>query len=381
MKVHPLIYFVKLKFTYKCMEGDSMNKEKYRKILIVIFSVYLCTFIYYLSYTIYTFASEEPKSISTITQENDGKRLMPLGMPVGIYIRSKGIMVLDTSEIKGLNGEKIEPAKHILKSGDYILCFNEQEISSIEDFKQQISENREKKCTLTIWRSGKEKEIKVEPVKTQDEEYKLGIWVRQDAQGIGTVTFVDEEGNFMALGHGITDVDTGEIIEIQSGRLYESNILTVIKGKSGEPGEIIGNINYKKNRILGTIKGNEEIGIYGSFLESEKIYNSDEALQIAKKEEVKEGSAKIRCYVNGEIGDYDIEIEKVDKHRTEEDKNLVIRITDEALLKETNGIVQGMSGSPIVQNGKLVGAVTHVLVNDPKRGYGIFIENMLQEAK
>lgn len=366
-----------------------MNREKYRRFLVVVFTVYVFFFIYYLSYTIYTHASGESQTVANVENERkilnrlktDEKRFMPLGMPVGIYIHSKGIMVLDTGEVTGMDGEKIEPTKNSLKSGDYITCFNGVEINSIKGFKKLIQQNGEKQCVLTVLRDGKETTIEMTPIQTESNTYKLGVWVRQDAQGIGTLTFVDENGHFVALGHGIADVDTGEIIDIQYGRLYESKIMSIIKGKNGEPGEMIGHIDYINSPVLGVIESNNARGIYGTLLDSVDFYDETQALSIAKKEEVKEGEACIRCSVDGEIKDYAIKIEKIEKLSMDGQKNFVLRITDEELIRRTNGIIQGMSGSPIIQDGKLVGAVTHVLVNDPTKGYGIFIENMLDASE
>lgn len=368
-----------------------MNREKYRKCLIVIFAVYLCTFIYYLSYTIYTSALGQALTVMRVTEEEDvsnkknkeenyDKKFMPLGMPVGIYIRSKGVMVLNTSEITDINGKKHEPTKDGLECGDYIVCFNGKDVESIDSFTEMVKKNGDKECTLTILRDGEEKKIEMAPVQTDIDNYKLGVWVRQDAQGIGTLSFVDEDGNFAALGHGITDVDTSKIIDIQSGRLYESKILSIVKGRDGNPGEMIGHIDYKNSPVLGIIEKNNERGIYGTLLDSVDLYKEELALPIGNKDEVREGAAVIRCNVDGNVKDYDIIIEKVEKICLNENRNMVIEIIDSELLDETNGIIQGMSGSPLIQNGKLIGAVTHVLVNDPTRGYGIFIENMLETA-
>ena len=356
-----------------------MNRETYRKILIAIFAVYLCAFIYYLSAVVYTSNGNNQGAIPTINQENEIK-LMPLGTPVGIYIRAKGVMVLDTGIVIDLDGVKQEPTENLIKKGDYILAFNGIDVESIQGFNEMIQKNEEHICTLTIMRDHEAIEVQMAPVQTREETYKLGIWVRQDAQGIGTLTFVDEEGNFGALGHGITDVDTNETIDIKNGCLYGTEILSIIKGKSGEPGELVGNIDYEESSVIGRIITNNEEGIFGILNEESNLYESEKAIPAADHSEVKEGPAFIRCYVDGECMDYGIEIENVDKKNREEQKDMVIKIVDERLLEKTNGIVQGMSGSPIIQDGKLVGAVTHVLVNDPTRGYGIFIENMLEAA-
>lgn len=363
-----------------------MNRRKYRRLLIVIFAIYLCTFIYYLSYTIYTSAWEESLAVvhasddtrTEKTSKLDEKKLMPLGIPVGIYIRTKGVMVLETGKVTDDHGEEWEPSKGVLQRGDYLLEFNAKKIQSIEEFQKMLQDNGEKTIDLTILRDDKEIHVKTTPVKIQNTEYKIGVWIRQDAQGIGTLTYVDEDGKFAALGHGVTDLDTSKIIDICEGRLYESTILSVVKGQNGEPGEIVGNIDYQNAPILGVIQKNNEQGIYGVLSENLSLYDENKALPIGMKKDVKKGVASIRCCVDGEIKDYAIEIESIQSSNLSGNKDLILRITDEALLKKTNGIIQGMSGSPIIQDGKLIGAVTHVLVNDPTRGYGIFIQNMLE---
>lgn len=360
-----------------------MKRQTYRKILIAIFAVYLIAFSYYLSCIIYAFDHKESRVLPVLNQEQNKKelRLMPLGIPVGIYIHAKGIMVLDTGAVTNLAGEKEAPAEKLLKSGDYILAFNGMNVVSINEFSNLIQKNRNQTCTLTVLRNQDQIDVKMTPVQTGNEVYKLGIWVRQDAQGIGTLTYMDEEGHFAALGHGITDVDTNEIIDIQDGKLYDSEILAVVKGKSGIPGELVGYIDYRGNTIIGEIESNCIQGIYGKLNTACISYDPEQAIEIADKDEIKMGNAQIRCCVDGKVTDYQIEIESMEKKSKDDHRDMVIRIVDERLLEKTNGIVQGMSGSPVIQNGKLVGAVTHVLVNDPTRGYGIFIENMLEAAE
>lgn len=348
-----------------------MNREKYRKLLIVIFAIYLCTFIYYLSYTIYTSKGKESLAVihhsedtvmQTSSKDNE-KKLMPLGIPVGIYIRAKGVMVIETGEVTDIHGNLSEPAKGVLECGDYLLELNGEKIRSIESLKEMLAENGNNTIKLTILRENQIRYVETTPIQIQNAEYKIGVWIRQDAQGIGTLTYVDEHGNFAALGHGVTDVDTNEIIDIQNGRLYESNILSIVKGKNGQPGEMIGNIDYLNAPILGTILENNAQGIYGTFEENYKLYDETKALPVGYKNEVKKGEAWIRCCINGVAKDYSIQIEAIQTSNLMGNKDLVIRITDQELLGKTNGIIQGMSGSPILQDGKIIGAVTHVCVN------------------
>ena len=249
-------------------------------------------------------------------------------------------------------------------------------MESTDQFIQMLKENGTEEVSLEISRDGGSLITAIQPVQTGEEEYKLGIWILQDTQGIGTVSYVDENGHFGALGHGITDVDTSQIIKIRSGRLYTSNILSIIKGKSGTPGEMVGNINYRTGTVLGSVEENTSEGIFGVISDESLAYDESKALPVGYKQDVKTGEACIRCCVDGEVKDYTIEIESVDLNSREKNRDMVIRITDQELLSKTNGIIQGMSGSPIMQEGKIIGVVTHVFLNDPSKGYGIFIENM-----
>ena len=219
------------------------------------------------------------------------------------------------------------------------------------------------------------------PVQTEDGTYKLGIWVRDNIQGIGTLTFTTQEGEFAALGHGISDVDTGERLEISKGELYEAKILSVQKGAVGSPGELRGVIDYEDSKVLGQIENNTSNGISGTLKKEKQTILEGELYPIGLKQEIQTGSAKILCDVGEGVKEYEIEITEVNWNAKDSNKSFVIHAVDEKLMELTGGIVQGMSGSPIIQNGKLVGAVTHVLVNDPTRGYGIFIENMLEAAE
>lgn len=208
----------------------------------------------------------------------------------------------------------------------------------------------------------------------------FGLWVRDGTAGVGTVTFYDPStGSFAALGHGITDVDTGELLPIASGDLLRTTILSIKKGQRGNPGQLKGTVANQTQ--VGNITKNTSFGIYGKMSNlSELNTNPSEELEVALRDEVKQGPAKIRCALeDGKVQEYDIEIQKVSKNNTTDNKSMVIKVTDERLIGITGGIVQGMSGSPIIQNRKFVGAVTHVLVNDPTKGYGVFADMMLKQ--
>ena len=205
--------------------------------------------------------------------------------------------------------------------------------------------------------------------------------VRDDTQGIGTMTYIDMNGNFGALGHGISDSDTGGVVQIEDGALYETSILGIEKGTFGKPGVMSGVIYYGPGSVLGTIHSNTEEGIFGTVNERFKQTAKADAIPIGYRQDVKKGTAYIRSDVSGIVKDYEIEIQKVDYTTAHKNKGMVIKVTDPELLAITGGIVQGMSGSPIIQDGKLIGAVTHVFIQDSTRGYGIFIENMLEAAE
>ncbi len=299
--------------------------------------------------------------------------VIPGGDIIGLQIETEGILVLGTGTVTMKDGSNAEPAKGLLKSGDYIVGINGKMGVTREDLTDSITVEPVK---LTIKRNNEIVEVEIQPVQDYSGKYKLGVWIRTDAQGIGTITYITNNGKFGALGHGITDVDTGLLMEIDGGKLYDAEVLSVVKGKNGTPGELIGIIRQSGISVIGEIDENCSKGIYGQMKLG--MINSDRAVPVALKQDIKQGPASILCQVDSEVKEYDIEIERIELGRTHDNKGLVIRITDEELLKKTRGIVQGMSGSPIMQNGKLVGAVTHVLVNDPTRGYGIFIESMLE---
>lgn len=299
--------------------------------------------------------------------------VIPGGDVIGLQIQTDGILVLGTGAVTLKDGSNVEPAKGLLRSGDYIVGINGKMGATRETLLDSIGVEP---LELTVERNGELIRVEIQPVQDYSGKYKLGAWIRTDAQGIGTITYVTSNGKFGALGHGITDVDTGLLMEIDSGKLYDAEVLSVVKGKNGTPGELIGIIRQSGISQIGQISENCSRGIYGQMKLG--MVEDEEAVPIALKQDIELGAASILCQVDSEVKEYEIEIERIELGRTNDNKGLVIRITDKELLKKTGGIVQGMSGSPIMQNGKLIGAVTHVLVNDPTRGYGIFIENMLE---
>lgn len=310
------------------------------------------------------------------------EQVIPCGFQVGIYLETNGVMVVGTARMADTEGKIVEPAAEAVKSGDYITAVDGNAILSKDELITCVKNCNGNALTLTVNRNGESLQERLSPVEVEAGEYKLGIWVRDDAQGIGTMTYIKANGSFGALGHGVSDVDTGKLLDASGGKLYPAKILSIIKGVSGSPGGLSGIIEYQESQVLGVIETNCEQGIYGTA--SEELYEMceeyccDTYMDIAFKQEVELGAAQVRCEIDGVIKDYQIQIIKLDNSPGNVNKGMEIRVVDEELLAETNGIVQGMSGSPILQNGKLIGAVTHVFVNDSAKGYGIFIENMLE---
>ncbi len=214
----------------------------------------------------------------------------------------------------------------------------------------------------------------------EDQEYKLGIWVRDNTQGIGTLTYVEEDGSYGALGHGISDTDTGELLDIAGGELYQAQIVVCpLKGTKGNPGELSGYIDYDDSKRIGTIDSNTQKGIFGSVGDGCMYKLPLTSMEVGYKQEVETGEAQILAELEGEVKAYQVNITDIYRDQADTNKAFAIQVTDPELLAATGGIVQGMSGSPIVQNGKLIGAVTHVFVQDSTKGYGIFIEKMLED--
>lgn len=301
------------------------------------------------------------------------------GIPIGIYMETDGVMVLNTEQIAGADGKEHEPAKGIVRSGDYITAVDHCEIGGKKELLDAVGKLDGTPVILTVRRDGEMMDLKVSPVEYEAGEYRLGIWVRDNVQGLGTVTFLTDQSRFGALGHGIHDADTNDLMSIDEGNVYRTSIRDITKGQSGAPGSMEGMIIYNPYNILGTIDKNTEAGIYGTIDKIDELFKDQTAIETASKEEIVTGPATMRCFVDNEIRDFDIEITQIDIMSPEINKGLVIQVIDEELLDKTGGIIQGMSGSPIIQNGKLIGAVTHVFVQDSTKGYGIFIENMLKQ--
>ncbi len=305
------------------------------------------------------------------------KMLIPSGIPIGIYVKTDGVLVVGIGEFESSGGETISPAKYVLQKGDYILESNGEPVENKKQFIRMVEDSEGEDMVLTIRRNNEITDICINAGKNRMEEWKLGIWIRDNAQGIGTMTYEGTDSTFGALGHGINDVDTSILMNLEEGTLYRTEIVGITRGANGAPGELTGYIEYDSDNVIGEITENTAEGIFG-VCDEELVTNSVyEPVPIALKQEIEIGPAQIICSVSGEPEFYDVEIVEVNLEHENVNRGIVIRVVDEKLLMLTGGIIQGMSGSPIIQNGKLVGAVTHVLVNDSTKGYGIFIEEML----
>jgi len=321
------------------------------------------------------------KSVSIKSVSNDIV-LYPGGQPIGVKLSTKGVLVVALSDIKTDKGKEMSPAAVAgIQIGDNIIKINGLTMKNSEQTQSEINSCKGKDLKVVVERKGEEIETVIKPVKSSDDnKYKVGLWIRDSTAGVGTLTFYDEKsGIFAALGHPITDVDTGTILNINSGEIVSSSIIAVKKGLRGSPGELKG-IFVNEENTLGQINKNTECGVFGKV--SSKLNNKiSKPMKVALRNEIKEGPAKILTTIDGgEPKLYNIEIEKLLSQDSPGPKSMVIRVTDQTLLDKTGGIVQGMSGSPIIQDNKIVGAVTHVLINKPDVGYGIYIEWMLKDA-
>lgn len=306
--------------------------------------------------------------------------LTPIGQPIGIYMKTQGVLVVDIGSFGSIDGKSYSPSEDILQVGDYILTVDGIAANDKKQVREYVEKKGDREIVFQISRQEEIKRVTIKPQLDESGVYKIGAWLRDSAQGIGTMTYVDANNHFGALGHGVNDHDTGELLRLGNGLLYQAEIVNIKKGERGTPGELTGVIEYYEENVYGMITSNSAQGIYGMVGENYQIDRA-KALPVGFKQEVEVGPAQIYCNVNGETAYYDIKITKLSLNHENLNRQLSIEVVDEKLLELTGGIVQGMSGSPIIQNGKIIGAVTHVLVNDPTRGYGIFIEEMMKESR
>lgn len=310
-------------------------------------------------------------------------KVVPVGSLVGLKLYTEGVLVVGMSEIKGYDNKIYKPYEEAgIEQGDSIIEINDIEVKTTAELISCVSKCRGKAVDVTYVKDGKVLETQITPVKTSENTYKLGLWVRDAEAGIGTVTFYDKSTNsFAALGHAIQDIDTGEVVEISSGEFVTAEILNIEKGQKENPGKIEGTI--EEGTKIGEIYSNTDFGIYGTTtnIKSLDISNIEE-IEVASRNEIKVGKASVICTLeDGKRKEYEIEIQKIYINNNENNKSMVVKVIDEELLEKTGGIIQGMSGSPIIQNGKLIGALTHVLVSDPSKGYALFADTMVSKLK
>ena len=310
-------------------------------------------------------------------------KVIPVGSIAGVKLYTNGVLVVGMSEIEGKDNKKYKPYENTgISEGDTIIKIDDMQINSTDDLVNSVNKSNGQNIKINYIHNEESKECSITPIETSKKEYKIGLWVRDSAAGVGTVTFYEPETKtFGALGHGITDIDTNELINIASGEFITTKILNIAKGESGNPGKIQGTIDNQTK--IGTISKNTKFGIYGKVdnLSTLQLDKNNE-MEVALREEVEPGKAYILCSLDNTTPQkYEIEIEKVFRDNNYDNKSMQIKVTDLRLIEKTGGIIQGMSGSPIIQNNKFVGAVTHVLVNNPQEGYGVFADIMLKKSK
>lgn len=302
-------------------------------------------------------------------------KVIPLGNAIGLKLYTEGVLIVGMSEIEGKRPYEFSG----IKEGDRIISIDNKKIETTEDLIETVNSSKGKEVSIKYVRENSEEVTNITPVQTKQNEYKLGLWVRDAAAGVGTASFyIPSTGMFASLGHGITDIDTGDLITISNGELVSTNIVSIQKGEKGKPGEIKGSIEGSSK--IGEVYKNTSFGIFGKVSNKNSLKVTESEMEILNRDEIKKGKAQIICELeDGKKEHYDIEIQRIYTANNKDNKSMLIKITDERLLERTGGIIQGMSGSPIIQNGKFVGAVTHVLVNDPTTGYGVFADMMLKQ--
>lgn len=304
------------------------------------------------------------------------------GCAIGLVLETDGVLVVGSSPVTTDNGEFDALKDSDLKLGDTILQIENERVENTASISKIINEekNKDRELKVLLKRKGEVYETRLKPCyDTKNKNYKLGIWARDDASGIGTLTYIDENNRFGALGHPICDSDTKSQIDLKSGSVYKCSVLGVEKGVSGKPGELKGLFMQGKNE-QGVVEKNNAYGIFGTIKDDSSLLSCTEKMDIGGRLSVRPGKAQIRCCLDGnKVETFDVEIIKTNYQSSSNDKSMVLRVTDKNLIERTGGIVQGMSGSPIIQNGKIVGAVTHVFVSDPTKGFGVYIDWMIDE--
>lgn len=310
-------------------------------------------------------------------------KVIPGGQSIGVKLNTKGVLIVGLEEIEAVDGKRYNPGHEAgLMIGDSIMEINDIKVRDAEHVTNIINENKGIPINIKGKRHDRVFNVKVTPAQCKDDhEYRIGLWVRDKTAGVGTLTFYHPDTKkFGALGHAITDIDTGLLLTVDNGEVVQSKVASIQQGKKGKPGEIRG-IFYEASNPIGALEKNTNFGIYGKAYQPIKNRKYKKPIEIGYQNQIHEGKAHILTTTNdNQIEAYEICIEKINKQRIPNTKSMIIRVTDKRLIKKSGGIVQGMSGSPIIQEGKLIGAVTHVFVNDPTKGYGLFIEWMIKEA-
>ncbi len=328
-----------------------------------------------------TLFGNKVKEVSVETIEN--LKVVPIGKIIGMKLYTNGVLIVGMSQIENIDNELVSPfIDSDVKEGDTIVKINNEEVENIQELKKIVNNSNGENVSITLIRDGSLVTSNITPAKTEENEYKLGLWVKDAATGVGTITYYEKNtGNFAALGHGIIDSDTNKLIDIDSGEIVTSEVISITKATINNPGEIRGTIINQKT--IGNVKKNTKFGIYGILnnLSSLNI-DANNSIQVALRNEIKQGNATILCSLDGRTSkEYNIKIEKIYENNSYDNKSMLIRVIDNELIDKTGGIIRGLSGSPILQNGKLVGAVTNVLVSNPIIGYGIFADMMVKEMR
>ncbi len=309
--------------------------------------------------------------------------VIPVGNIAGLKLYTSGVLVVGMSEIEGEDSRTYKPYENTgIEEGDTITKINDKEVNTTDELIEKINMSKGENVEIQYIHDEQTKECSIKPVKTSEEEYKLGLWVRDSAAGVGTVSYYEPSTHtFGALGHGITDIDTGDLLNIAKGEFVTAKILDIKKGEDGNPGKIQGTVENQET--IGEISKNTEFGIFGKIKDISSLnIDTSKEMEVALRDEIQLGKATILCSLDNQtVGEYEIEITKINKENNYNNKSMEIKVTDERLIEKTGGIIQGMSGSPIIQNGKFVGAITHVLVNSSTEGYAIFGDLMLKQSK
>ena len=350
----------------------TVSRKCKRKLVFITITMLLLTYIFSYQYVI---REQSVRVSNSIT-----KKINPIGRLVGLKLYTKGVLVIGMSEIDGKDGKVYEPYKNSgIQEGDLIKEVNGEKIENTEDLANMLNCSEGRVLDITYQNNNDDFETKITPVITKEDKYMIGLWVRDAACGIGTLTYYNKENNsFGTLGHGLVDVDTGKLLNVKNGDIVTSKIVSIVKGERNKAGEIRGIID--DGIKIGEIEKNTMIGVYGIVTNEEYINKIIlPEVSVASRNEIKIGKAKAICQLENdkEPEEYEIEIKKIYKANSKDNKSMLIKITDKKLINKTGGIIPGMSGTPIIQNGKFIGAITNVLVSNPEVGFAIFADLML----